>query len=94
MLKKKGVPSRLRALIRQFYTDKRARVPVEGVLSSMFDLATGLGQGCCLAPILVNIFLSAVMEAWQSTSGGGIQWLTKIDGMLVHRGVMDKYSMD
>ena len=56
VLKKKGVPSRLRALIRQFYTDKRARVSVEGVLSSMFDLATGLGQGCCLAPLLFNNF--------------------------------------
>ena len=32
------------------------------------------------------------MEAWQRKSGGGEQWLTKIDGMLGHREVMDKYS--
>ena len=92
ILRKKGVPPRLRELIRQFYSDKKAQVSVEGVLSSMFDLATGLGQGCCLAPLLFNVFLSAVMEAWQRKSGGGVQWLTKIDGMLGHREVMDKYS--
>ena len=92
ILQKKGVPPKMLSLIRSYYADKKAQVSVEGVLSSVFDLSTGLGQDCCLAPLLFNIFLSAVMEAWQRKSGGGVKWLTKIDGMLGHREAMDKYS--
>ena len=62
VLERKGVPARLIALTREFYTGKEARVSVEGTLSNSFSLNTGLGQGCCLAPTLFNIFLAAVME--------------------------------
>ena len=72
ILKKKGVLSRLRELIRQFYMDKnqKAQVSVEGVLSSMFDLATGLGQGCCLAPLLFNIFFRRLWKRGNASLGG------------------------
>ena len=56
VLRKKGVPPRLLRLIQMYYTGKSARVCVEGNLSDSFDLSTGLGQGCCLAPLLFNIF--------------------------------------
>ena len=81
------------SLIRDYYTGKTAKVSVEGGLSQEFHLETGLGQGCCLAPLLFNIFLAAVMEAWQENSGGGVSWLTRIDGALLHREVLDKYTI-
>ena len=60
-------------------------------ISQIPELSTGLGQGCCLAPLLFNIFLSAVLEAWQEESGGGVEWLTCIDGSLLPRDPHEKY---
>ena len=65
---------------------------VEGTLSDAFFLETGLGQGCCLAPLLFNIFLSAVFEAWHKKSSPGLHWYTRIDGILHHREALDKYA--
>ena len=92
VLRKKGVPPKMLRLIQMYYTGKSARVCVEGNLSDSFELSTGLGQGCYLALLLFNIFLSAVFEAWQEESGGGVEWLTRIDGALLHRDPHEKYT--
>lgn len=92
VLRRKGVPPRLIGLIQAYYSGKRARISVEGGLSEEFELETGLGQGCCLAPLLFNIFLAAVVEAWVGESGGGVNWLARIDGALLHREAHDKYA--
>ena len=68
VLRRKGIPRKLVRIIQAYYSGKKAQISVEGGLSQDFDLATGLGQGCCLAPLLFNIFLSAVVEAWVSSS--------------------------
>ena len=52
ILRANGVPEQLIGLIRGFYDGKRAEVAVEGTVSESFDLCTGLGQGCCLSPLL------------------------------------------
>ena len=77
---------------RDYYSGKKARISVEGGLSEEFGLETGLGRGCCVAPLLFNIYLAAVVEAWVGESGGGVHWLTRIDGALLHREAQDKYS--
>ena len=77
---------------KDYHTGKTARISTEGNLSEEFPLDTGLGQGCCLAPLLFNIFLSGVFETWCAISGGGVQWLTRIDGALLHRENFDKYA--
>ena len=92
VLQKKGIPPRMLHLLAEYYSDKTAKVSVEGGLSDSFHLETGLGQGCCVAPLLFNMFLSAIFEAWRRRSGGGVQWLTRIDGTLLHRETMDKYG--
>ena len=63
-MKAKGVPDNMLELSKEFYTGKTARVSAEGELTDEFELRTGLGQGCCLAPLLFNIYLAAVMEEW------------------------------
>ncbi|CAE7737354.1 unnamed protein product, partial [Symbiodinium necroappetens] len=83
---------RIISILRDYYSGKKARISVEGGLSEEFELETGLGQGCCVAPLLFNIFLAAVVEAWVGESGGGVHWLTRIDGALLHREAQDKYS--
>ncbi|OLP97396.1 LINE-1 retrotransposable element ORF2 protein [Symbiodinium microadriaticum] len=92
VLKRKGVPPRIISILRDYYSGEKARISVEGGLSEEFELETGLGQGCCVAPLLFNIFLAAVVEAWVGESGGGVHWLTRIDEALVHREAQDKYS--
>ena len=95
ILLRKGVPSSLVTLIRAFYSGKEARVSVEGVLSGSFSLDTGLGQGCCLAPTLFNIFLGAVMEDWYSRQPPALRFHYRIDGFLrrhVDNQTLYKYS--
>ena len=92
ILEKKGVPQKFIQVLRSYYTGKEAKVAVEGTLSDAFFLETGLGQGCCLAPLLFNFFLSAVFEAWHKKSSPGLHWYTRIDGILHHREALDKYA--
>jgi hypothetical protein len=65
VLKTKGVPDDLLYLIKEYYSHKTCQVATEGVLSDPFELATGLGQGCCLAPLLFNIYFGAVIESME-----------------------------
>ena len=59
-------------------------------MSSSFELASGIGQGCCLAPLLFNIFFGAVIETWQQVSGGRLEWRTRLDGVLRRQAQLDK----
>ena len=63
----------------------------EGCLTEAFDLTTGLSQGCCVAPLLFNIFFGAVMEKWRMLEGRRLDWSTRVDGVL-HRVQLDKYA--
>ena len=81
IMEKKGIPPHLITLIRDFYTGKGAKISVEGVLSKSIDLSTGLGQGCCMAPTLFNLFLSAVMEDWYTSYQDHMVWGYRLDGM-------------
>jgi hypothetical protein len=56
-----GVPSKMIAVIRAFHDGMRASVRIEGELSEPFDVARGLRQGCVLAPLLFNLFFTAVL---------------------------------
>lgn len=62
-------------------------VSVEVSLAFVFSLAPGVGQGCCVAPLHCNVFLLAVMKAWNvRTAGQGLEWITRIDGDLLEAG--------
>ena len=93
VLKSKGVPGSLLTLIKQYYSKKVRQVSTEGVLSAEFSLSTGLGQGCCLAPLLFNIYFGAVMESWVQLAGPRTSWFTRVDGVLRRQSALYKYAI-
>ena len=57
-----GVPPRMLAVIRQFHDGMQACVRLDGECSDKCDVGQGLRQGCVLAPLLFNMFFTAVLR--------------------------------
>ena len=58
-----GVPPRMLAVIRQFHDGMQACVRLDdGECSDKFDVGQDLRQGCVLAPLLFNMFFTAVLR--------------------------------
>ena len=46
-----------------YVTHRSQRVPVEGMVSDVFDLYSGVSQGPCLGPLLFSIYASKIPDA-------------------------------
>ena len=58
-----GVPPRVLAVIRQFHDGMQATCGLDDRgCSGTFDMGQGLRQGCVLAPLLLNMFSTAVQR--------------------------------
>ena len=58
-----GVPPRMLAVIRQFHDGMQACVRLDdGECPDKFDVGQGLRQGCVLAPLLFNMFFTALLR--------------------------------
>ena len=55
-----GIPNDIVQLLRGWLTGRLAYVEVDGDVSSMFEIKSGVIQGSCLGPILYNLFVSPV----------------------------------
>ena len=62
-------------------------------MSPEFALEAGLGQGCCLAPLLFNIYFGAVLETWLASDPQRIHCATRIDGLLRRQADLTKYAL-
>ena len=62
VLKRIGCPPTLLQLIISFHEDMTACIQYEGNISDMFDVKSGVKQGCVLAPTLFGIYFAAIFH--------------------------------
>ena len=68
-----GFPPKFITIIQQLYEDATCQVIHESKLTELFNVQTGVRQGCLLSPTIFLIVVDWVMK--QSTAGKkGIQW--------------------
>ena len=88
-LRKLGVPEAMVGLIRSFHEGMTAKIRLDGTLLDQISVRNGLRQGCCMAPVLFNLFTCLVMERWQArlegAEGVGITLHHKYDQKLFRR---------
>ena len=88
-LGKLGVPEPVIKLIRSFHQDMQAQIQLNGTLLEAIDVTKGLRQGCCMAPVLFNLYTSLVVECWTARiaklGGVGVYLRYKHDGKLFRR---------
>ena len=88
-LTKLGVPQSLVKLIRSFHEDTKAKIRLDGVVLEEISVQNGLRQGCCMAPVLFNLYTCLVVERWlarvEGVEGTGITVHYKYDQRLFRR---------
>lgn len=89
VLQRLGVPPKLTAIIKAFHTDMSTRLRLDGGTSEPIEVRNGLRQGCCMAPVLFNLYMCAVVEVWCSRMADvddvGIQVKSNFDGCLMRK---------
>ena len=73
VLGKLGVPDPTIYLIRSFHQDMSVKVRLGGVMTDSIEVQNGLRQGCCMAPVLFNLFVCAMMERWAERANGNVE---------------------
>lgn len=73
-LKNRGLPSKIIKLIRAGYEGYKCRVLHKGKLSTPFEAATGVRQGCILSPLLFLIVMDNVLINTLKDKKWGINW--------------------
>ena len=67
----------------------KATIRLEGKLTEEFDVDNGLWQGCCMAPVLFNLYSGLMMECWHERVkhmvGVGVNLKYKMDEKLFRR---------
>ena len=88
-LAKLGVPSSTIQLIQSFHRDKQATIQLGGTLLGPITANNGLRQGCCMAPVLFNLYACLFVEHWTErvadTAGVGVNVKYKYDLKLFRR---------
>ena len=89
VLKKLGIPESLIELIGAFHNNMKAQIRLDDCLLHEIDVENGLRQGCCMAPVLFNLYSCAVIERWkeelEGEEGTGVYLRYKHDKKLFRR---------
>ena len=83
ILSKLGCPTKFVNLIRQFHDDMTEQVLSDGETSEPFSISNGVKQGCVLAPVLFNLFLTCVLNHAIRDLEQGVHLQYRLDGFLV-----------
>ena len=88
-LVKLGVPESTIQLVRSFHRDMQANVKLDGDILDRIDVGNGLRQGCCMAPVLFNLYACFFAERWRErvsdVAGIGITLKYKYEEKLFRR---------
>ena len=67
----------------------KAVIRLEGTSLEEISVENGLRQGCCMAPVLFNLYTCLVVERWlarmEGVRGVGVTVKYKYDGKLFRR---------
>ena len=84
-----GVPDEVVKLIASFHHRVQAKIRLDGSGLEQFEVSNGLRQGCCMAPVLFNLFSYLVIERWRASleevEGVGVDLHFKYDKKLFCR---------
>lgn len=80
ILGKFGCPPKLVNIIASFHTDNKVQVVVGRRITDKFEITNGVRQGCVMAPLLFNVFMTAL--------------LINVDRKLQDRGIQVRYRTD
>ena len=61
-----GIPPTLIAIVRSFHDGMEASVLAAGGETEPIQVGNGLRQGCIMAPVLFNLYLTLVVVRWRS----------------------------
>ena len=74
LLRHYGIPDKYITLIQKTYEKCTCRVIHNGVLSELFEMLTGVRQGCLLSPFLFLLVIDWIMRGTTEQHPDGIQW--------------------
>ena len=74
LLRHYGIPDKYITLIQKTYEKCTCRVIHNGVLSELFEMLTGVRQGCLLSPFLFLLVIDWIMRRTTEKHQDGIQW--------------------
>ena len=83
LLRHHGVPTKLVNIIKNSYSGMTCRVIHDGQLTNLFEIKTGVRQGCLLSPFLFLLTIDWIMQKTTEQRKNGIQWTlwTQLDDL-------------
>ena len=82
ILDKIGCPPKLLNMVKSFHLDMKGFVQSDGMVSGVFDITSGVKQGCVLAPTLFGIFFSVMLKHAFGQSSEGVYLHSRSEGGL------------
>lgn len=82
ILSKLGCPAKFTTLIQLFHEDMTGQVLSNGEYTDSFNISNGVKQGCCLAPVLFNLYFTQVLTHAVKDLDIGIYIKYRTDGSL------------
>ncbi|VDP44613.1 unnamed protein product [Schistosoma mattheei] len=78
LLRHYGVTLKIVSIIQSSYDGLNCKIVLGGQLTKLFEVKTGVRQGCLLSPFLFLLVIDWIIKASTSEGERGIQWTSKM----------------